>query len=363
MPNPVKKVPIPGPNPDLMKENTPVVRKNLAELLKRPVYGRSWEREVAKADEYNKRNGLPYRMSRWNTKVPLVVSRPVSKPSKFSAFTVHYADKDLPSSGYFPWRSRIGIQPIRGMTGPEAMKEEVYAPHFTTEGDKAFVKAMGYPTKALQDKNRKRDLVGKLLLGGSGRDSVWRRYRDALSHEGSHYVTSDKKGIRSTLLGFELMRSRPFADLRSVVPREILSPPFKGREQKMMTYPEMDAAEIIPPLNSLQEWMWRSRNRRLESPEEYDKYIEGIESLLERRPKEVSREERLEDLMEWFGMPPETRRFFRYRERMRQDPDRRRGLERLKWYDGVNRRLVPGITRNGDRPRSLRDVLSERRRA
>jgi hypothetical protein len=99
---------------------------------------------------------------------------------------------------------------------------------------------------------------------------------------------------------------------------------------QLPTYPEQVPAEIIPPLAALQQHLFATTGRRLESPEEYDAFIDKVD-----RMSEKDRSEYMQTL------PPEVQRLFNYRKLMRMYHN-----NRLRQYDDVNRQYVPGVVQN-----------------
>jgi 8-oxo-dGTP pyrophosphatase MutT (NUDIX family) len=110
------------------------------------------------------------------------------------------------------------------------------------------------------------------------------------------------------------------------------------------TYPELSGPETIPPLAAIQQHLFETTGKRIESPEEYDAYVKKLDALpLEDRQK----------------LPIDVQRFMMYRDKMRDaanqnwgsleiEPEWYRNLhrERLKRYDDYNRSIIPGIVKS-----------------
>jgi hypothetical protein len=88
-----------------------------------------------------------------------------------------------------------------------------------------------------------------------------------------------------------------------------------------LTYPELDPAEVTPPLSAMQHWWFKRTGDRIENDAQYDEAIKIMEST----PNEQ--------------LPLEVLRFKRYREHLDS-----RG--KLEGYDKVNRKLIPTIVKD-----------------
>jgi len=91
------------------------------------------------------------------------------------------------------------------------------------------------------------------------------------------------------------------------------------------TYPESVIAETIPPLSAMQQWYFGLTGSRIESDADYEKAVE----LMERTRTGA--------------LPPEVRRFKRYRLNMQE-----RSEEQLRAYDNYNKELIPAIVLRTD---------------
>jgi ADP-ribose pyrophosphatase YjhB (NUDIX family) len=118
------------------------------------------------------------------------------------------------------------------------------------------------------------------------------------------------------------------------------------------TYPENHPAEVIPPLSALQQHLYKTTKKRIETPEQYDQFMATFDALSPDKQKEYLQ-----------ALPIEARRLLMYRQAMSEGDDEQKKryqkwlksvpdltkdktVRRKELYDKKNRLLIPGVVRN-----------------
>jgi hypothetical protein len=296
--------PIPGFNPS---DNS----FNMVDHL-RTTYGKETGRELDKADAYAIKNKLPIRMGR-DYREPAKIY-----PVNMVPFSRGYIDKGITGPRAYPDKGVIGL--------------ELESPITSSTNSPSLDTANGY----IYNTSYKSPLAGR---------------HQAIRHEMAHLAAGKDHRASREALGKRLFTQIPYSASR-------FDP----------TYPEFNAAETIPPLAALQQHLFKTTGKRIESPEEYDTFVKRVDNLPEK--------DRLAYIKK---LPVEVQRLFGYRDVMRRplvpsnrpnktlgehmdsikfhqmshedkllELERRRLLRqmRLKQYDNFNREMIPGIVQN-----------------
>lgn len=99
------------------------------------------------------------------------------------------------------------------------------------------------------------------------------------------------------------------------------------------TYPEEIPAELTPPAAAIQRYLFQTTGRRLESPKEYDAWIQQV----------------TQPGVDRSTLPVEVQRWLNYRDTVKADQDEARRKQRMQYHDGNMRHMIPGVVRNRQR--------------
>lgn len=194
----------------------------------RTVYGDRTEAEIAKADEYNRRNNIPYRMQRWK--------RPVHQIKGDAGY----------AASYNPYMQRVAL-PRSALEVPIGL-------------------------------GKAEDQQNKVTL----------KPAEVALHELTHYVTAGSGEQYSQL---DDLATRIAPGFRPMFRRAPASGPRLSsrvdRPGEELQYPEVRAAEIQPPLHALQAHLFRTTGKRIESPAEYDAYMKPFDRLSDKHFSEA----------------------------------------------------------------------------
>ena len=246
----------------------------------RGTYGSSLEEELAKASQYADKNDLPFDIG------------------KGYAGRLHAReDKKIKSP-------RIQLSPS-GNLG-------MILPNDVRKGDEALTKA--YPGLKIPE-------------------NPLQQY---IRHEAAHAATISPKAVRGK---YSPSYSPETMHKRLGIPEESYTPYFRGSSMRRQgTYPEKVGPETIPPLAAIQQHVFSSTGKRIESPEEYDAYVKQLEAITpdnrQKLPMDIQRFLLNRETMREAGKKPPLQDEPEYNEWMRN---------RLKDYDRHNRRIIPGI--------------------
>jgi hypothetical protein len=116
------------------------------------------------------------------------------------------------------------------------------------------------------------------------------------------------------------------------------------------TYPERSSVETIPPLAALQQHLFKTTGKRIESPAAYNAYMQNLDNMpTEARWEYIQR------------LPEGVQRLINYRDIMRHNGDIRKmrhnpnnknkpipvdSHKRLIDYDNMNARMIPAVAQN-----------------
>jgi len=242
-------------------------------------YGDNLKIEQEKARTYAVKNNLPWKDNQWTT------------PGSSASVPMNFSDK--PFAGASP--------PYALIRGPGSPR--IVMPTTNQNINPLFSYENGLPEE------RPMSLTSKGVLG----------------HELSHVMYPFERGdVERT----PNRVSRPWraAMMNLADRRAVLS------ERRM--YPEVSSFEFTPPAAAIQRHLYKTTGKRLESPEDYDKWIQSMEGVGESKSWQDP-------------LPTELRRWLRYRENIKSQPmlDWRRDM-RLNNMDNTMRHIIPGIVQN-----------------
>ena len=320
--------PTPPINPLPPKFPEPTLSSVTPAHYKQPYYGAAFNAELQKAQNYNESNGLPGDQNKWAQPVPI--------------------ERNSPDAAMFgPHYDRTGV---------------IHMPS-EAESAKSIAHYMRNPASLADTNMRQSQVAGELSGDASLKHES---YHPALTHPA---VTDyDSQALRTQHSDSYV----PFFPERSITPKQTLwdrirgkpapapvtykdskpesfYPQFEGKGIRGQVYRnrlhDTDPDEMRNYMSQLQEHQFQNTGKRFESPQDYDKFLQGVNPT---QPDEAQFEKGIQQY------PVDAQRMFR---QMRKTNEISPAI-----YDNIRnwqRTVVPGIVQNGqeiNKTASLREL-------
>jgi len=265
------------------------------------VYGKSTAAEAAKASEYSRQHKVPWDAARDTYKTMPVVRRSDFLAALRTGRRVAEGARDMTEGGtlgdpamYQAWgpgaREDWGSRGVwMGPTGRAPGLQEEFGAAVAAAGPSWMPGREGA-------RGRKLDNLRAEMLQ---RQESLRRHASAMGFPRDYRAMYDYMGTpagRKEIFGHETthhwthpntagMAHGAGADMLAEADEYMRGlgggyPAVPPGHKAVLTYPETDPQELQPALEALQQWVYGRRNKRLESPEEYRRFMQGADKFM-----------------------------------------------------------------------------------